>query len=333
MYPVFALAILNLLMLWGLDQGVFWRQLVFWGVGAGIFYLVRKINLAEIIKRNGWLYFFILFLLFLPFLLGQIVRGSARWLQIGGFSFQPSEFAKPLLILFFAKHLERIRLKTGKHFIFSLFLIILPVGLIVIEPDLGSALIILFSLIFMIWLKFPYWKWWLPFLGLAFLGAFVGPRFVLRDYQLSRITSFINPSLDPLGQGYNLIQAKLAIGSGGLLGRGFGHGRQTQLAFLPEKHTDFIFAAIGEELGFLGVFFTLSFYFWLFWSLLKRINQTQNNNYKYFLRLGIFAQLFSQTVINIGMNLQLFPVVGLPLPFLSYGGSSLLSTLLSLALF
>ncbi len=332
MYPIFALAVLNLLMLWGLDKPHFWRQLIFWVIGALLFYIIKRVNLSEIIKRKNILYFFILMLLFLPFLMGNIIRGSTRWLQIGGVSIQPSELAKPLLILFFAKHLDSYRLKTGKHFIISLLLMIFPISLILIQPDLGSAAIILFSLLFMVWLKFPHWKWWLPILGLAILTLTLGSGFVLREYQLDRITSFINPAADPLGQGYNLIQAKLAVGSGGLLGRGFGQGRQTQLAFLPEKHTDFIFAALGEELGFIGIIFTLGFYFWLFWELLKKINQSQNNQ-KYLLRLGIFVQLFTQTIINIAMNLQLFPVVGLPLPLLSYGGSSLLSTLLSLALF
>jgi rod shape determining protein RodA len=332
MYPIFALAILNLLMLWGLDKTYFWRQLVFWGIGLLIYYLVKKANLPEIIKRKNFLYLFILLLLFLPFLIGQVVRGSARWLQIGDFSLQPSELAKPLLILFYAKHLTSYRLKIGKNFIFSLIFMILPVGLILMQPDLGSAAIILFSLLFMVWLKFPHWKWWLPIFGLGILTLVLGPRLLLHDYQMDRITSFLNPAADPLGKGYNLIQAKLAVGSGGLFGRGFGQGRQTQLAFLPEKHTDFIFAALGEELGFIGIVFTLGFYFWLFWYLLKQINQTQNEQ-RYLLRLGIFVQLFIQAIINIAMNLQLFPVVGLPLPLLSYGGSSLLSTLLSLALF
>lgn len=332
MYPIFALAILNLLMLWGLDKTFFWRQLIFWGIGFLLFYIVKKANLSEIIKRKNILYIFILLLLLLPFLLGTVVRGSARWLQIGGISIQPSELAKPLLILFFAKLLTSYQLKTGKHFIISLLLMVLPIGLILIQPDLGSAAIILLSLLFIVWLKFPHWKWWIPIFILGALTIIIGPKFLLHDYQVDRITSFLNPSVDPLGKGYNLIQAKLAVGSGGLFGRGFGQGRQTQLAFLPEKHTDFIFASLGEELGFIGIIFTLGFYFWLFWQLLKQINQTQNNQ-KYLLRLGIFVQLFTQTIINIAMNLQLSPVVGLPLPLLSYGGSSLLSTLLSLALF
>ncbi len=332
MYPVFALAILNLLMLWGLDKTFFWRQLIFWALGLFIFYLAKKANLSEIIRRKNLVYIFSLLLLFLPFFLGQIIRGSARWLQIGGLTLQPSEFAKPFLILFFAQHLDSYQLKTAKQFIISLILVILPVGLILLQPDLGSAAIILFSLLFMVWLKFPHWKWWIPIFILGGLSLTLGGTFLLRDYQRERVSSFFDPASDPLGRAYNSIQAKLAIGSGGFLGRGFGQGKQTQLAFLPEKHTDFIFAAVAEELGFIGIIFTLGFYFWLFWLLLKQIKQTSNQQ-KYLLRLGIFMQLFSQTIINIAMNLQLFPIVGLPLPFLSYGGSSLLSTLLSLAIF
>jgi rod shape determining protein RodA len=204
--------------------------------------------------------------------------------------------------------------------------------LVLIQPDLGSAVAICATLLFILFLAKPDWRWWLP-IGLSITLFFIiGWSRILQPYQIDRLNSFLDPYQDPLGKGYNLIQAKLAIGAGGLLGRGFGLGRQTQLAFLPEKHTDFVFAAIAEELGFIGVFFTLALYFWLFWAMLKKIKATTDPS-TYFFRIGLFSLLLIQTTVNIGMNLQLLPVVGIPLPFLSYGGSSLLSSLFALGLF
>lgn len=331
MISILGFVSLNLLMLWGLEKSAFWKQILFWLIGAGLFLLLKTLSAQRIFHFKKRLYLSLIVFLSLPLLLGRVIRGSSRWIDVGIFSIQPSELVKPFLIGFFASKLSK-GLKNFKQFVGLIGLILPPVFLVLIQPDLGSATIILFSILSIIFLAKPSPKWWLSLVILSGLFLIIGRNKIFQPYQLDRVRTFVNPELDPLGKGYNLIQAKLAIGSGGWFGRGFGQGRQTQLAFLPEKHTDFMFAALAEELGFLGVVFTFGFYAYFFYWLVKKIAKSENN-FVFYLRTGIFIQFFLQTVINIGMNLQLFPVVGIPLPFLSYGGSSLFSAFLSLGLF
>ncbi|MBU2592562.1 MAG: FtsW/RodA/SpoVE family cell cycle protein [Patescibacteria group bacterium] len=318
-------------MLWGLDKNLFWRQLLFWLIGVVFFLLLKTISARRVFLPKKRVYLLILLFLALPLLFGRVVRGSSRWLEIGIFSIQPSELVKPFLIGVFASFLAN-GVSNFKNFLALILLIFLPVFLVLVQPDLGSAAIVLVTLLSLVFIAKPNLVWWLPLIvGLGLILLLAGNR-IFEPYQLDRITSFLNPEQDPLGKGYNLIQAKLAIGAGGWSGRGFGLGRQTQLSFLPEKQTDFIFASLAEELGFFGVLFTLWFYLLFFNWLIKKIALSENG-FWFFLRSGIFLQIFLQTAINLAMNLQLFPVVGVPLPFLSYGGSSLFSTFLALGLF
>jgi len=331
MFSILGLFCLNLLMLWGLDKNLFWRQLLFWLIGVVFFLLLKTISARRVFLPKKRVYLLILLFLALPLLFGRVVRGSSRWLEIGIFSIQPSELVKPFLIGVFASFLAN-GVSNFKNFLALILLIFLPVFLVLVQPDLGSAAIVLVTLLSLVFIAKPNLVWWLPLIvGLGLILLLAGNR-IFEPYQLDRITSFLNPEQDPLGKGYNLIQAKLAIGAGGWSGRGFGLGRQTQLSFLPEKQTDFIFASLAEELGFFGVLFTLWFYLLFFNWLIKKIALSENG-FWFFLRSGIFLQIFLQTAINLAMNLQLFPVVGVPLPFLSYGGSSLFSTFLALGLF
>ncbi len=332
MIAVVGLMLINLLMIWGLDSSLFWKQLIFWFIGGGVFFGIKKIGIDNIFKWNKQIYIGSIILLLLPLFFGQTVRGSTRWINIVGFRFQPSELIKPVLIGWFSFYLSEEGIGNLTEFIIDLVLISLPCGLILLQPDLGSAGLLFITLILMLIIRKPNPKWWAPLIGLSIIFIFFSWNRLLKPYQIDRITGFINPSIDPLGKAYNQIQAKIAIGAGGLFGRGFGLGRQTQLAFLPEKQTDFILAAIGEELGFLGILFTLSFYFYLFLWMIKKIQQA-NSFIEFNFRLGIFILLILQTSINLAMNLQLFPVVGMPLPLLSYGGSSLISTFFALSLF
>lgn len=331
MIAVLGLMLINLLMIRGLDSSLFWKQLIFWLIGGAVFFGIKKIGIDNIFKWNKQIYIGSIIFLLLPLIFGQMVRGSTRWINIAGFSFQPSELIKPILIGWFSYYLSKEGIGNLTEFIIDLGLISLPCGLILLQPDLGSAGLIFATLVLLLILKKPNLKWWGPVVGLSLIFVFFTWNRILQPYQLDRITGFVNPALDPLGRGYNQIQAKIAIGAGGLFGKGFGLGRQTQLEFLPEKQTDFILAAIGEELGFLGILFTLSFYFYLFFWMIKKIQQA-NSFTEYNFRLGVFILLFLQTSINLAMNLQLFPVVGMPLPLLSYGGSSLISTLFALSL-
>lgn len=332
MVSLVGLSILNLLMLWGLDKTFFWRQLVFWLIGLLVFFLARAIGSKNLFSLGKKVYFFILAFLSLPLFLGVVSRGSARWISVAGFTLQPSELVKPFLIGTLSWQLTKGNVKKFSQFLLLIVSILIPCFLILIQPDLGSAGLVLITLISLLFIAKPKISWWLPLIIIAAIFLIIGWSKLFQPYQIDRINSFLNPQADPLGKSYNMIQSKLALGSGGLLGRGFGQGRQTQLAFLPEKHTDFIFSAIGEELGFLGVAFTLGFYFWLFWWMLKVISLTKEK-FNFYLKIGIFIQLLLQTTINIAVNLQLFPAVGIPLPLVSYGGSSLLSTIFSLGLF
>jgi len=331
MVSLLGLFLLNLLMLWGLEKTVFWRQLLFWALGGALFYLAQKIGAKNLFSMGKKIYLLIVISLALPLLLGQIVRGSSRWITIAGFSFQPSEFAKPLLIGFLAWRLSEKEINSLKQFLLIFLTITAPVSLTLLQPDLGSAAIMFLTLAILILIARPKLNWWLLLSGIFCLGLLAGWNKFVHPYQISRIKSFLNPHRDPAGSGYNFIQAQMAIGTGGLFGRGFGQGRQTQLAYLPEKHTDFVFASLAEELGFLGVAFLLIFYFWFFSWLLQKTFSSKNK-FVFYLRMGVFLQLLLQTAINIAMNLGLFPIVGLPLPLVSYGGSSLISTLFSLGL-
>ncbi len=264
---------------------------------------------------------------------GAVTSGAQRWVRIGAISFQPSEFVKVSLILILARLFQRPPDWRG----FSLrdlarpfLLLLLPMALILKQPDLGTAIILLLvfvSILFFVKIRLS------SLLVLAVTGISVLPIFwsLLKDYQKKRIIAFFNPDLDPLGAGYHIIQSKIAVGSGGILGKGFMNGTQSKLGFLPEHHTDFIFSALTEEWGLLGSLFVVTLYLALIgWGL--RIAVEAKDRFGAILAFGVTAMLFWHTFVNIGMVLGLMPVVGIPLPFFSYGGSFLISTLIGVGL-
>lgn len=273
-----------------------------------------------------FLYIASIILLVLVLVVGSEVRGSSSWFKIGPFSVEPVEFVKIAMLVLFAKfftlrHTEIYRLS---HIILSAIYMAIPAGLVLSQPDFGSAMLLVIFWVGMM-LVAGIKKKHLIFLFMIGLVAMSVMWFgAFKDYQKARISSFLNPLSDPYGSGYNIIQARVAIGSGGLFGTGLGHGSQTRLGFLPEAHTDFIFASIAEELGLVGVSFIFAGYAFLSWRVLKIAGQAQNNFAKLFC-FGFLILIFSQFIINIGMNLGLAPVTGITLPFLSYGGSSLIS--------
>jgi rod shape determining protein RodA len=278
---------------------------------------------------------FILSLLSLGYVLlfGRSISGAKRWIELGGFQFQPSEFVKLTFILALAKYFHNDTIKEP----YSLFRLRIPLLffsvaflLVLLQPDLGSAMILF--LVFVSMILFVGMKkrqlFFLIVLGLLSLPAGWS---LLRDYQRERILTFLDPSRDPLGSGYHIIQSKIAIGSGKLLGKGFLHGTQTQLHFLPEQHTDFIFSVLAEEWGFLGSLILLTSYLLLLlWGL--HVARKAKEPFGMMLALGITFLLFWHISINIGMGAGLLPVVGVPLPLLSYGGSFVLITLIGIAL-
>ncbi|MFO0702752.1 MAG: rod shape-determining protein RodA [Candidatus Andersenbacteria bacterium] len=267
-------------------------------------------------------------------ILGQEVRGTHAWFDIGPIRLQPSEFAKAALVVALAKYFSdhRTELYRFKHFVISFLYVLIPVGLILIEPDLGTAIILV-----ALWAGYALTvgmrRWHLLVFTVAFaLTALVGWKFVLKDYQKERITTFLRPIENcQTIAAYNVCQSYIAIGSGGVTGRGFGQGTQSQLNFLPEKHTDFIFAVIAEELGFVGVTVTLGIIGLLVYAIF-RTSQQAADNFGLFVALGVGLLILIQTVVNLGANLGVLPVTGVTLPLVSYGGSSLVATLAMLGL-
>ncbi len=309
-------------------------------------------------------------------LVGRTVYGAKSWLIFGPIGFQPSEIAKIGTILMLAYWLsDKSRdINKPKDILITLVIGFIPIGLILLEPDLGTAIVFgVLTLSMLFWRGISLFKFFIvispavvafsSLLGSTYIvvsivliiaalfffrknlftsasvvvfnlaAAFVFDYSLglLKPHQQKRILSFVDPSTDPLGSGYNVLQAKVAIGSGGLLGKGFLEGSQTQLRFIPEQWTDFIFCVIGEEFGFLGSFIVLSLFMIVFLRLLN-ITSSAKDNFGFLLSVGIFTLLFTHFALNIGMNLGITPVIGLPLPFLSYGGSSLLVNMVLLGL-
>ncbi|MDD4976662.1 MAG: FtsW/RodA/SpoVE family cell cycle protein [Bacteriovorax sp.] len=310
---------LNILMISSLAPSLVSKQLLAWGIGIGLFFIGRQINPKQIASSKWIIFVACCTLLLIPIVFQNITRGSRRWIDIGFTTIQPSEIVKPWLMLFL----------TNTNLPLLQFI---PVGITMAQPDLGSALSLLLLLAPIILYNKKLFRLALV-LGIIFLiiSPIVYSK-VLHDYQRKRITTFLNPAADPLGQGYNVIQSKIAIGSGGIFGKGYKKGTQGQLLFLPEKHTDFMFAATAEELGFAGILLILTAYYLLIKNLLVKAFNTTNNKPLFLFTLGITIQIWMQSFVNIGMNIGILPVTGIPLPFLSVGGSSLMTLLFSLGI-
>ncbi|HPD45247.1 MAG TPA: FtsW/RodA/SpoVE family cell cycle protein, partial [Candidatus Woesebacteria bacterium] len=288
-------------------------------LGLGLFFLGRFLNPKQLSAYQWPIFIFSILLLISPLVIGNFIRGSRRWLSLGPINLQPSEITKPLLMIFIA---------TSSQPLFHLAAVLL----IALEPDLGSALSVLILLTPVILTNRRILK---ISLLILIIGLVLSPfiwQHVLKDYQRQRLTTFINPQTNPLDGGYHVIQSKIAIGSGGFWGKGYKKGTQGQLLFLPEKHTDFIFAATAEELGLAAVILILIAYFLLSSSLLNHAYSLSDNRPLFIFNLGIFFLIWFQFFVNIGMNLGIMPVTGIPLPFLSVGTSSLISFLFSLGI-
>ena len=279
---------------------------------------------------------FVIFLSFILLLLavklfGLQSQGSRRWINLFVFVLQPSELMKIGIILFLANYYHRTSsndINKIKYLLVPVVAIFVPFTLVVTQPDLGTALLILFSGIVVTWLAGVRWK---IFAYLSLIGLVLAPVAIsfLKPYQKNRILSFLNPDLDPLGAGYQIIQSKIAIGSGGLFGKGFLNGSQAYLDFLPEKHTDFIFTLYAEEFGFFGSVLMVLLYFLITYRIVHIGNVTRSIFGKLFC-YGFSTAFFIYVTVNMCMVLGLLPIVGAPLPILSYGGSSMLAIMFGL---
>ncbi len=314
-----------------IDQTLAMRQFLWMAMGALFVFLIVRVDYFKLQDLVWPLYFFSIFML-LVVLFMPARLGAHRWVPLGGFNFQPSELAKFSTILalsqFFSNHRPEL---TSKGKLANLFLVVgVPFLMILKEPDLGTALILIPIFFAMLYLWGFKGKHLLIFIVISCVASPILFHF-LKDYQKERLMVFINPNADPLGAGYTIIQSKIRIDSGGIFGKGFMGGPQNQLNFIPERHTDFIFAVVAEEGGLLVSMIVLA----LFWLIVKKgytICSQTPDRFGSQLACGISTMLGLQTIINLGMTMGLLPVVGVPLPLVSYGGSSVVITMLSIGI-
>ncbi len=305
------------------------QQTAFTFVGLLTYLFISQLEVKSIKNLIFPMYAVVVLMLVLVLFLGIETRGSVRWIPLGIFNIQPSEFAKPILILILANFWSK-KLPNWPGILKSLLVSLPLVILIFKQPDLGSSLTLLaiwFGMLFGAGISFKK----MLILGLIILFVVPISWLFLHDYQKQRITSFLSPGSDPLGRGYNLIQSTIAVGSGEFFGRGLGRGTQSRLQFLPEFRTDFIFASIAEEMGFLGSLIILFLYLFLFIYCIK-IAGRADNLFNFLIVFGSLSMLLFQVFVNTGMNLGLLPITGITLPLISYGGSSLIATLFSLGM-
>ena len=308
------------------------RQMVWLLIGFFCLFLTVQVGYRFFLSVSYFLYLLFFVCLIWVSLWGEIRLGAQRWIQIGSFSFQPSEFAKLGVVLALAHFLGSRNPWEGEAKVLGLTALIagVPFLLIMKQPDLGTALVFLPLVValLLVWgIRYRY------LISTCLAGILVSPLlwFLLKSYQKKRILVFLNPNLDPLGAGYTAIQSRIAVGSGGLFGKGWLHGTQSQLNFIPEHHTDFIFSVIGEELGFLGSCLLLFLYGTLFYHMLEILQRTTDIKGR-LVAAGVLSVLFFQVLINMGMTFGLFPITGITLPFISYGGSSLLANCIGIGL-
>lgn len=308
------------------------KQLISILVGLLICFLITMFDYHEIIKTAIPVYILSLIALIYVLYFGKEIGGARRWIQLAGQEFQPSEFAKIALILFLSDFLNRQKDRLSDFLYFLLPFLFAGILMLLSykQPDLGTALVFFAITLLMIFIAGIRWQYIVIGFFLV-LSLFPISWSILRDYQRSRLILFLNPEMDPLGAGYNIIQSKVAIGSGGLFGKGLFSGIQSQLKFLPSQHTDFVFAVIGEELGFAGALLLLSFFILLLWKGIK-IAQEAPDLLGTLLAAGITSFLFVQIFINIGMSMGLMPATGLPLPFISYGGTFMISNFIGIGI-
>ncbi|MBI3396925.1 rod shape-determining protein RodA [Candidatus Woesebacteria bacterium] len=297
--------------------------------GIVVFLIFSRIDFEVISLFSKYFYIGSIIFLILPLLIGQVTRGTIRWIPLGPVTIQPSELVRPFILVFFANFLADREISPIKAII-SVILFIPVFLLIVVQPSLGIAVITGFGLMGILLSCGLDKKFFLT--GLGLFVVLIPLAFNLTaPYQKLRVLTFLDPFKDPFGAGYNSLQAKISVGSGELFGRGLGKGVQTQLAFLPERHTDFIFASIAEELGFVGAGLLIGGSFFIFWKLTSFMENPESKSARNFLA-GLFATLFLQTVIHVGMNIGLLPITGVPYPLVSAGGSSLVATMIGLGI-
>ncbi len=336
-FLILLLGIISLFAMYSSERGEFsydtQSHLYRFGIFFLLFIIISFFRIQFWYKSAYLFYFIVLILLFAVDSYGITASGSKRWISLFFFNLQPSELMKVSLIIFLARYYYKIpsqNVNNIKHIFIPFFSLMIPVFLVVSQPDLGTAVLIAISGLIVIWLTGFRIKYFLySFIVLICLIP-VGISF-LKPYQKTRILTFFNPESDPLGAGYQIIQSKIALGSGGIFGKGFLQGSQSYLDYLPEKHTDFIFTLFSEEFGFVGSLILLLIYAFVIYRIAAIGNQSRNNFAKLFC-FGFAAAFFVYVTVNMAMVLGLLPIVGAPLPIMSYGGSSMLSIMIGLGI-
>ncbi|MCW8828843.1 MAG: rod shape-determining protein RodA [Gammaproteobacteria bacterium] len=309
----------------GGSEAQIWRQLTRLGISFGVMLLLAQVSPDTLLRWTHWIFGFGLIMLIAVLIVGDVGKGAQRWLAFGGIRFQPSELMKlavPMMVAWYFA--EKSLPAQTRHSLVALAIVVVPTLLIAKQPDLGTAVLIASSGLFILLFAGLSWR----LVGFATLLAlplgWLLWQFGMHDYQRRRVLTFLNPESDPLGSGYHIIQSKIAIGSGGLYGKGWLNGTQSHLEFLPERHTDFIFAVFSEEFGLMGVLLLLAIYLLIVLRGLYIASQAQDT-FSRLLAGGLSMTFMVYVFVNIGMVTGLLPVVGVPLPLVSYGGSSMVT--------
>jgi rod shape determining protein RodA len=311
------------------QKSLFWGQIIYASIGFAAMLAISFLDYRLLKNISIPLYAIGLILLILVLFFGKSTFGATRWIELRFFQLQPSEIMKFILIIFMASFLSQNDELRLKHFIYLFAELGIPIFLVILQPDVGTALVFIFIALMMLishGLKRNQIIGLLIFIGISIPITW---KYILRGYQKARIFNFINPQNDPFHQGYNVLQSIIATGSGMMFGRGLGKGIQSQLNFLPVPYTDFIFAALAEQLGFIGIIVLIALFTLIFWRILK-IAKSASDQFGFYLCIGFFSMILFQFLINIGMNIGLAPVTGIPLPLISYGGTSIIITLLGI---
>ncbi len=337
---IFALNLVGLINLYSATHGatiqgmnrLFLSQIFWLSVGWGMYFVTTLVNYQMFLRLSYIIYTLNLLALIAVMFFGKISLGAQRWLDFGFFSYQPSETMKVALVLALAKYLSQKSFPNGmslKEMLMPLAIIGIPFLITAEQPDLGTAMMLVIiggSMLLFVRIERKILLTATIAIAFALPAAWM---FGLKEYQKNRVKTFIDPAQDPQGKGYNSIQSKIAVGSGKVFGKGFRQGTQSQLEFLPERHTDFIFSVLSEEHGFFGSIGTVSLFIYLFYLGIRIASQAKDKAGA-LMTVGILSILFWHMFINIGMVIGILPIVGIPLPLISYGGSSMLTTMAGL---
>jgi rod shape determining protein RodA len=332
------IAAIGILQIFSAVQGtkwkdLWWKQIIFVCVGLALMWIISSIDYHTLLGQVPVLYGATIVILILTALFGVKIFESRRWIALpGGFLFQISEFAKLVMVLVVARFLTELRSESihWKDLLKLCGLVGLPMLMVMRQPDLGTSMTYMPILVMGVFLAGLRWQYTL-LIGALAIVLIPSSWFLLKDYQKSRILTFVDPSRDPKGDGYQVIQSKIAIGNGGMWGKGVTRGTQTRYQFLPVPHTDFIFAAFAEEHGFVGVVFVMGLYFLLFMQIVQNAQSAPDRGGMY-ICMCICATLLFHLLVNVGMVIGRMPVTGIPLPLMSNGGSGMLNTFMMLGL-